>query len=68
MNKSFKVIWNKSKGVFQAVSELAQNKAGNSSSSRGACALKNIAAGTLFLLALPAYAIDLPSGGQVVAG
>lgn len=69
MNRIFQVIWNQSKGVWQAASELGRSSHGSSTSVRGvAGSLKAIAAGTVFLIALPSYASDLPSGGTVVGG
>ncbi len=65
MNRVYQVVWNTSKGVLQAVSELRRRSAGGKSSAAGA--LPPIAAGTLLLFALPLHAA-LPTGGQVVGG
>ena len=69
MNRVYQVIWNRSKGVWQAASELSHStRSSSSSGGRVATSLKSISAGTLLLITLPLHASDLPSGGTVVGG
>ncbi|WP_447044946.1 two-partner secretion domain-containing protein [Vreelandella sp. H-I2] len=69
MNRVYQVVWNRSKGVWQAASELSHSNQNSSSGSGGVVgSLKAISAGTLFLMALPLHAAGLPSGGAVVGG
>lgn len=68
MNRVYQVVWNQSKRVWQTASELGRRQRGQSSSGHIASSLQKITAGTLFLFALPLHAVDLPTGGQVVAG
>ncbi|NLQ19164.1 filamentous hemagglutinin N-terminal domain-containing protein, partial [Marinomonas sp. M1K-6] len=79
MNNLYKVVWNKSRQVWQAVSECASSNGKATKSSSGtrqgaSFSLKNIlsqfAAGSLLIITLPsiAFANNLPTGGQVQAG
>ncbi|SDN57290.1 GLUG motif-containing protein [Vreelandella arcis] len=69
MNRVYHVVWNRSKGVWQAASELSQSSRSSSSGAVSvAGALKTISAGALLLIALPLHASNLPSGGTVVGG
>ena len=69
MNRVYQVIWNRSKGVWQAASELSHSSRGSSSGAGSvAGSLKTISAGAILLIALPLHASDLPSGGTVVGG
>ncbi|MDR9467747.1 MAG: GLUG motif-containing protein [Marinospirillum sp.] len=67
-----KVVWNKSKSIWQAVSELAQSESQSSSAgSQVATSPSGVIAGTLLLLVLPFSTLTqaaLPSGGQLAAG
>jgi len=63
MNRMFRVIWNASMGVWQAVSEASKGR-GKTKSVKGAPLLLLCAAG----LGQSALAGDLPTGGQVVGG
>lgn len=69
MNRVYQVVWNKSKGVWQAASELSRSGQGSSSGAASVSgSLKTISAGALLLIALPLHASNLPSGGTVVDG
>jgi len=64
MNKTYRVVWNATLGVFQAASELAKGR-GKTKSSH---ALKAVLAATGVALAAPSVAATLPTGGNVIAG
>ncbi|MDR9423896.1 MAG: filamentous hemagglutinin N-terminal domain-containing protein [Marinobacter sp.] len=69
MNRVYQVIWNRSKGVWQAASELSHSSRGSSSGAGSvAGSLKTISAGAILLIAIPLHASDLPSDGTVVGG
>ncbi|MFC7288506.1 filamentous hemagglutinin N-terminal domain-containing protein [Herminiimonas glaciei] len=65
MNRFYRVVWNASKGVWQAVTELGKGQG----KTKGMRALRRAAAVTLGLASLSVMAADvLPTGGNVVAG
>ena len=67
MNRIFRIVWNKSKGVWQAVAESSKG-AGKSKSARAARRLK-LAVLSCSALASSAFAAGaLPSGASVMAG
>ena len=67
MNRIFRIVWNKSKGVWQAVAESSKG-AGKSKSARAARRLK-LAVLSCLALASSAFAAGaLPSGANVTAG
>jgi filamentous hemagglutinin family protein len=81
MNKIYRIIWNKNKSCWQAVSELAKNAAGASCATvKKNKASSKIYSNYLSLLVLPALSllsfsvsaaisdIALPTGQQVIAG
>jgi filamentous hemagglutinin family protein len=72
MNIAFRVVWNASKGVWQAVGEIGPSKRKSKSRGLGSISLAAVPAivGSLLLLSLSPLvsASALPSGGQVNAG
>ncbi|MBC2770216.1 filamentous hemagglutinin N-terminal domain-containing protein [Pusillimonas minor] len=73
MNHIYRVIWNRQKQVWQAVSELGKGQAKTTSETRirrrTHTAAQTLAASVLSSVVItPAFAADLPTGGQVVAG
>ena len=72
MNIAFRVVWNASKGVWQAVGEIGPSKRKSKSSGLGSTSLAAVPAivGSLLLLSLSPLVLAgaLPSGGQVNAG
>lgn len=84
MNNLFKVVWNKNRQEWQAVSECASSngkatKASSGTHQGASLSFKNLsfksflsklAAGSLLIITLPslAFANNLPTGGQVQAG
>lgn len=73
MNHIYKVIWNKTLNVWQAVSECVASNGKANKASQGKGFLPKLAAGSLLVLILPtvsltAFANNLPTGGQVTAG
>ncbi|MBR9887056.1 MAG: filamentous hemagglutinin N-terminal domain-containing protein [Oceanospirillales bacterium] len=70
MNKVYRVIWNASKGVWQAVGEIGSNKGKSRCRGIGAISLATIPsiAGSLLLISPMVLAGALPSGGQVASG
>lgn len=69
MNRVHKVVWNQCKRLWQVASELGRSVRGMSGAGPGLSGgVRNVAAGTLFLIALPLHASGLPSGGTVVGG
>ncbi len=66
LNHVYRVIWNASKGVWQAVSENAKGQ-GKTKSRKTACGT-SLLAGSMALLSVTAYADILPTGGNIVAG
>ncbi|WP_027848547.1 filamentous hemagglutinin N-terminal domain-containing protein [Marinospirillum minutulum] len=79
MNNLFKVVWNKNRQVWQAVSEYASSNGKATKASSGTrqganLSLKNLlsqfAAGSLLIITLPSFALanNLPTGGQVTVG
>lgn len=65
MNRFYRVIWNASKGVWQAVTEHGKGQG----KTKGMRALRRAAAVALGLASLSVMAADvLPTGGNVVAG
>lgn len=73
MNHIYRVIWNRQKQVWQAVSELGKGQAKATSETRirrrTPTAAQTLAASVLSSVVItPAFAADLPTGGQVVAG
>ena len=66
MNRFYRVVWNAATGVWQAVSE---NSKGQSKSGRSrSVSLSTLAAGAFVLMPLSAFAANLPTGGQIIAG
>lgn len=70
MNKFFRVIWNASKGVWQAIGEEGSSKGKTKSRSVGTTALSIVPAivGSLLLISPVALASVLPTGGDVKSG
>ena len=79
MNNLYKVVWNKSRKVWQAVSECASSngkatKASSGTRQGASLSLKSLlsqfAAGSLLIITLPSFALanNLPTGGQINAG
>jgi filamentous hemagglutinin family protein len=72
MNKVFRVIWNASKGVWEAVGEIGSSKRKSKSRGLGSISLAAFPAivGSLLLLSLSPLVLagTLPSGGQVNSG
>ncbi len=76
MNNQYKVVWNKNRQVWQAVSECASSngKATKAASGNKSLSLKSllsrVAAGSLLIITLPSFVLanNLPTGGQVTAG
>ncbi|MGO4998165.1 YDG domain-containing protein [Oceanisphaera sp. W20_SRM_FM3] len=65
MNHTYRIVWNKSKRIWQVASEFTKGGKGKTRSNRS---LSAIAAGTLFWISVPLHAANLPTNGQVVAG
>ncbi len=75
MNNIFKVLWNKTRQVWQAVSECASSNGKATKASTGnslslKSLLSQVTAGSLLVVTLPSLALanNLPTGGQVQAG
>jgi large exoprotein involved in heme utilization and adhesion len=72
MNKVFRVIWNASKGVWEAVGEIGSSKRKSKSRGLGSISSASVPAivGSLLLLGLSPLVLagTLPLGGQVNSG
>lgn len=67
MNKLYRVVWNASKGVWQAVAEFSAGR-GKAKSGKGARRRLRLALLSCSVAGSSAFAANLPTDGNVVAG
>ena len=68
MNRVYRLVWNASTGVWQAVCECSKGRGKTKSGKSRAISLSCLLAGAFVVLPLSALAADLPTGGNIVAG
>ncbi|SHE66176.1 filamentous hemagglutinin family N-terminal domain-containing protein [Marinomonas polaris DSM 16579] len=68
MNRIYRVIWNSSIGVWQAVSEIGKSAGKKKNHGRRHRARLSLIAGSVFIVSAQAYADALPTNGTVSLG
>ena len=68
MNRVYRLVWNATTGVWQAVCECSKGRGKTKARTSRATNLSCLIAGALGVMPLVVLAADLPTGGQVVAG
>ena len=68
MNRIYRVIWNSSIGVWQAVSEIGKSAGKKKSHGRRHRTRLSLIAGSVFIVSAQAYADALPTNGTVSLG
>ncbi len=68
MNRFYRLVWNATTGVWQAVCECSKGRGKTKARTSRATNLSCLIAGALGVMPLVVLAADLPTGGQVVAG
>ena len=68
MNRVYRLVWNATTGVWQAVCECSKGRGKTKARTSRATNLSCLIASALGVMPLVVLAADLPTGGQVVAG